>query len=49
SGARMLQSGLLAGKTMLNLDSEEDDEFTIGCAGGIDTLVSWSYPGTKHE
>lgn len=49
SGARMLQSGLLTGKTMLNLDSEEDDEFTIGCAGGIDTLVSWSYPETTHE
>jgi len=49
SGARMLQGGLLSGKTMLNLDSEEDDEFTIGCAGGIDTLVSWSYPETQHE
>jgi dipeptidase D len=49
SGARMLQSGLLTSKTMLNLDSEEDDEFTIGCAGGIDTLASWSYPETKHE
>jgi dipeptidase D len=48
SGARMLQSGLLNGKTMLNLDSEEDDEFTIGCAGGIDTLVSWTYPETTH-
>jgi dipeptidase D len=48
SGARMLQSGLLTSKTMLNLDSEEDDEFTIGCAGGIDTLASWSYPETKH-
>jgi dipeptidase D len=43
SGARMLQGGLLSGKTMLNLDSEEDDEFTIGCAGGIDTLVSWQH------
>ncbi len=49
SGAQMLQGGLLSGQTMLNLDSEEDDEFTIGCAGGIDTLVSWSYPETKHE
>ena len=44
SGARMLQGGLLRGKTMLNLDSEEDEEFTIGCAGGMDTLVSWEYP-----
>jgi dipeptidase D len=49
SGARLLQGGLLTGKTMLNLDSEEDDEFTIGCAGGIDTLVSWSYPEIAHE
>ncbi len=42
-GALGLQSGVLTGKTMLNLDSEEDDTFTIGCAGGIDTLVSYEY------
>lgn len=42
-GALGLEPGLLTGKTMLNLDSEEDDTFTIGCAGGIDTLASLDY------
>lgn len=49
SGALTLQGGLLIGKTMLNLDSEEDDEFTIGCAGGIDTLVKWEYTESHRE
>lgn len=49
TGALRLQGGLLSGKTMLNLDSEEDDEFTIGCAGGIDTLVKWSYSASQRE
>lgn len=47
-GALGLQPGLLTGKTMLNLDSEEDDTFTIGCAGGMDTLVSYDYAETTH-
>jgi dipeptidase D len=42
-GAKNLGKGLLKGKLMLNLDTEEDHVFTIGCAGGIDTLVDWSY------
>lgn len=49
SGALALQGGLLSGKTMLNLDSEEDDEFTIGCAGGIDTRVTWEYTEQRHS
>ncbi len=40
TGAKNLQPGILQGKTLLNLDSEEDDTFTIGCAGGCDTIVS---------
>lgn len=47
-GALGLQSGLLTGKTMLNLDSEEDDTFTIGCAGGVDTLASYEYTESIH-
>ena len=49
SGALALQPGLLTGKTMLNLDSEEDDTFTIGCAGGNDTLVSYDYTESAHK
>ncbi|WP_321286734.1 aminoacyl-histidine dipeptidase [uncultured Sunxiuqinia sp.] len=38
SGAFALQTGFLTGKILLNLDSEDDGELFIGCAGGIDTL-----------
>lgn len=36
TGAFGLKAGELSGKILLNLDSEEDDEITIGCAGGLD-------------
>jgi dipeptidase D len=42
-GAKNLGRGLLKGKLLLNLDTEEDHVFTIGCAGGLDTLVDWTY------
>jgi dipeptidase D len=43
TGAQGLVGGLLDGKIMLNLDTEDDDELTIGCAGGVDVNVSGSY------
>lgn len=43
SGALSLESGLLDGTIMLNLDTEEDTELTIGCAGGVDVNISGSY------
>lgn len=43
TGAKGLQPGFLTGTIMLNLDTEDDDELCIGCAGGIDTNVSWGY------
>lgn len=42
-GAKNLGRGLLKGKILLNLDTEEDHVFTIGCAGGLDTLCDWDY------
>lgn len=42
-GAKNLGRGLLKGKLLLNLDTEEDHVLTIGCAGGIDTLIDWQY------
>ena len=36
TGALGLKGGLLEGKILLNLDTEDDQELTIGCAGGID-------------
>lgn len=43
SGAFALQSGFLSGRTLLNLDSEDEGELFIGCAGGIDTIGTLSY------
>ncbi|MBC7874832.1 MAG: aminoacyl-histidine dipeptidase, partial [Ferruginibacter sp.] len=43
TGALSLKGGLLDGKIMLNLDTEEDNELTIGCAGGIDVTCTGNY------
>jgi dipeptidase D len=43
TGALALKGGLLDGHIMLNLDTEEDNELTIGCAGGVDVSASGSY------
>ncbi len=40
TGAGNLQPGLLKGKYLLNLDSEEEGDLTIGCAGGLDTVAT---------
>ena len=43
TGAKGLTEGMLKGKILLNLDSEQDDELTIGCAGGIDSNTFMKY------
>lgn len=43
-GARDLDSALLSGTLLLNLDGEDSDELTIGCAGTIRTAAELSYP-----
>ncbi|MGB7843539.1 MAG: aminoacyl-histidine dipeptidase [Salinimicrobium sp.] len=43
TGAMGLKSGLLEGEILLNLDTEEDDEIGIGCAGGVDITATRSY------
>src|SRR5699024_9089536 len=43
TGALGLDSNLLKGEILLNLDTEEDDEITIGCAGGVDVTASNQY------
>lgn len=43
SGAFALQSGFLSGNILLNLDSEDEGELFIGCAGGIDTVGTLKY------
>jgi dipeptidase D len=43
TGAKQLDGSLLDGEILLNLDTEDDDEFSVGCAGGIDTNTTYNY------
>ena len=43
TGAMGLKGGLLNGEILLNLDTEEDDEIGVGCAGGIDVTATREY------
>lgn len=42
-GAFGLKPGFITGKTLINLDSEDEGELFIGCAGGLDTTAVFSY------
>lgn len=44
TGAKALNANWLTGDYLLNLDTEEDDEIGIGCAGGIDVTARKCYP-----
>jgi len=43
TGAFALESGFFEGKILINLDSEDEGEIFIGCAGGIDTNARFTY------
>jgi dipeptidase D len=43
TGAMGLKGGVLQGEILLNLDTEEDDEIGVGCAGGVDVTASRAY------
>ncbi|MGB1135697.1 MAG: aminoacyl-histidine dipeptidase [Flavobacteriaceae bacterium] len=43
TGALALEGDWLTGEILLNLDTEEDDELGVGCAGGIDVTFKASY------
>jgi dipeptidase D len=43
TGAMGLKGGLLEGGILLNLDTEEDDEIGVGCAGGVDVTATRTY------
>lgn len=47
-GANGLEKGFLEGAMMLNLDTEEDGELCIGCAGGRDVNVSFRFQPDKE-
>ncbi|MDT8297805.1 MAG: M20/M25/M40 family metallo-hydrolase, partial [Spirochaetaceae bacterium] len=39
-GAQNMEAGFLTGTVLMNLDSEDEGVFTIGCAGGMDTNLN---------
>jgi dipeptidase D len=43
TGAENLKAGVLDGDILINLDSEDEGELYIGCAGGIDTTGEFTY------
>ena len=43
TGANCLKPGVLKGDILINLDSEEEGELCVGCAGGLDAEADWSY------
>lgn len=40
TGAHALEPGFITGEILINLDTEDDGVFTIGCAGGMDTVLT---------
>lgn len=43
TGANNLGDGMITGSILLNLDSEDDAEIFVGCAGGVDTTCEFHY------
>ena len=49
TGAQNLESGFMNGEILVNLDSEDEGELFIGCAGGIDTLGTFEFKTKKPK
>ncbi|MFD2247759.1 aminoacyl-histidine dipeptidase [Pontibacter ruber] len=49
TGALNLKGGMLDASIMLNLDTEDDRELTIGCAGGVDVTATGTYQQESLE
>lgn len=47
TGAFALKEGFISGDILLNLDSEDEGEMYIGCAGGIDTVALFKYKNER--
>ncbi len=43
TGANNLGENMITGTMLLNLDSEDDAEIFVGCAGGVDTTCTFTY------
>ncbi|MBR5905010.1 MAG: beta-Ala-His dipeptidase [Bacteroidales bacterium] len=46
-GAEAMESGFFSGKTLINLDSEDEGQLFIGCAGGLNTNIKFRF--TRKE
>ena len=42
-GAFGLEKGFFTGKTLINLDSEDEGQLFVGCAGGMDTTATFTF------
>jgi dipeptidase D len=42
-GAHGMEEGFITGKVLINMDSEDEGQLFVGCAGGMDTLIEFSY------
>jgi len=49
TGATRIQKGALSGTRLLNLDSEDEGTFTIGCAGGADSEITFPLKRAKRR
>lgn len=47
TGANNLKKGVLKGDILVNLDSEDEGELYVGCAGGIDVIATRKYKNEK--
>lgn len=47
TGANCLKPGVLKGDILINLDSEEEGELCVGCAGGLDATADFAYNTEK--
>jgi len=43
TGARGLKAGIIKGDILINLDSEDEGELYVGCAGGLDATATFRY------
>jgi dipeptidase D len=48
TGATSLKAGFIKGKQLLNVDSEDEGVFTVGCAGGEDARVALPFKTDEH-
>lgn len=49
TGAKSLKPGFISGNLLINLDSEDEGELFIGCAGGVDTTARFNYTPTSTD